>query len=90
MKNLEYHPEKGIIHLEDDCLCSIKITHGKGEKQEINARSIKKTEKEFKQYLDYRAEEYTSRFLKLNRQFLACLQGLLKYRIRDQQRDFQV
>jgi hypothetical protein len=34
---------------------------------------------------DFRAEEYTSRFLKLNRQFLATLSGLLKYRNRGQQ-----
>jgi len=34
---------------------------------------------------DYRAEEYISRFLKLNRQFLATLKGLLRYRNRGQQ-----
>lgn len=34
---------------------------------------------------EFRAEEYTSRFLKLNRQFLATLNGLLKYRNRGQQ-----
>ncbi|SCA63065.1 hypothetical protein SCG7086_AI_00130 [Chlamydiales bacterium SCGC AG-110-P3] len=34
---------------------------------------------------EYRAEEYISRFLKLNRQFLATLKGLLRYRNRGQQ-----
>lgn len=33
----------------------------------------------------YSANEYLSRSLKLNRQFLACLKGLLKYRNRGQQ-----
>lgn len=33
----------------------------------------------------WETEECLSRFLKLNRQFLACLQGLLKYRNRGQQ-----
>ena len=46
--------EKGSIDWNlydenDEFLCSIKIAHGKGKKQEINARSIKKTEKEFKE-----------------------------------------
>jgi hypothetical protein len=31
------------------------------------------------------AEEYLNRFLKINRQFLACLNGLLRYRNRGQQ-----
>ena len=34
---------------------------------------------------EFSAEEYISRFLKLNRQFLATLNGLLKYRNRGQQ-----
>lgn len=34
---------------------------------------------------EWHAEEYLSRFLKINRQFLACLKGLFRYRNRGQQ-----
>lgn len=37
-----------LYNKDGDFVCTIKITHGKGKKQEVDARSVKKTENEFK------------------------------------------
>ena len=54
IKKVGWKLEKGSIdwnlyNEKDEFLCSVKITHGKGKKQEIDARSVKKTEREFKE-----------------------------------------
>ena len=54
IKLLGWSLEKGSIDWnlydeKNDFLCSIKISHGKGKKQEVDARSVKKTEKECKE-----------------------------------------
>jgi len=53
IKKVGWTLEKGSIdwnlyNENNEFLCAIKITHGKGKKQEIDARSVKKTEREFK------------------------------------------
>lgn len=38
-----------LYNEKSEFLCSIKITHGKGKKQEIDVRSVKKTKIEFEE-----------------------------------------